>query len=122
MIRLTFALCLAVAFCFVGSNADAAEPSGSSVSQSALSAMGLGGLQAIDRAESSEIRGQGSITWGRSSSRTTVRYRGKTITSRSSNGYYNSFPSFSAGASFAFTNSAVTPFIYGGGFSLGGGF
>jgi hypothetical protein len=122
MIRLTFALCLAFAFCFVGSNADAAEPSGSGVSQSALSAMGLGGMQAIDRAESSEIRGQGSITWGRSSSRTTIRTPRRTFTSRSSNGYFNSYPSFSGGASFAFTNSAVTPFIYGGGFSIGGGF
>ncbi|MDG2222501.1 MAG: hypothetical protein P8L85_14075 [Rubripirellula sp.] len=122
MIRLTFALCLAFAFCFVGSNADAAEPADSGVSQSTLSAMGLGGMQTIDRAESSEIRGQGSVTWGRSYSRTTIRIFGSTFRSGSTNGYRNSFPNFSAGGSFSYSNSSFSPFIYGGGFSIAGGF
>ena len=118
MNRLSFALSLALAFCLVSSNADAAEPADSGVSQSALSAMGLGGMQTIDRAESSEIRGQGSVTFGLSWSRTSTR----NSSAGSVNGYYNSFRNFSGGGSFAFSNSARTPFIYGGGASIGGGF
>ncbi len=123
MIRLTLALCMAALVCLAsGTTASAADPADSNVSQSALSAMGLGGMRTLDRTESSAIRGQGSITFGISYSRTSTRRGPTTITGGSVNGYYNNFNSFSGGFSFAGSNSVLTPFVYGTGFSLGGGF
>ena len=118
MFRLSLALSLAAALCVVTSTANAAEPTDSGVSQSSLAAMGLGGMRTMDRQESAQIRGQGSITFGVSYARTSLGFG----TAGSVNGYYNTFDSFSGGFSFAGANSTVSPFIYGTGFSLGGGF
>lgn len=122
MIRLSLALCM-LALVSLSTNVNAAEPADSGVSQSALAAMGLGGMRTMDREESSVVRGQGAITFGLSYSRTTIRgRRGFSATGGSVNGYYNNFNNFSGGFSFAGSNAVGTPFIYGTGFSLGGGF
>ena len=122
MARFSVALSTALVFCLIGSTADAAEPSDSNVSQSALSAMGLGGMQSIDRAQSSEIRGQGSVVFGGSWSRTFITDGRDSATSGSVNGYYSRNRNLSVGGSFSFSNSTITPFIYAGGASFAGGF
>ncbi len=122
MIRLSLALSLAAALCVMTSTANAAEPADSGVSQSALSAMGLGSMRTMDDQESAQIRGQGSITFGVSYATTSFNLGPISGSAGSINGYYNNFNNFSGGFSFAGANSTITPFIYGTGFSLGGGF
>lgn len=70
MTRFLATLCMVGMLSMVATQADAGDPfrttSDSGISNSSLSAMGLGGMRTMTRGESSQIRGQGAIVWGRS--------------------------------------------------------
>jgi hypothetical protein len=123
MFRLSIALGLAAALGLMTSTADAADPSSdSNVSQSSLAAMGLGGMRAMDRQESSQIRGQGAVVFGVSWARSRVRTGNDVFRSGSINGYRARFPSFAGGGSLSLAGTSVSPIVYGAGLSIAGGF
>ncbi len=120
MNRLLGVLAVALALT-ITTQADAADPfrttSDSGISSNALSAMGLSGMRSMDRNESSQIRGQGGVVWGRSYAYATSRNG----YSESANGYRFRGRSFAAGANFSRARSGFNVSAAGG-FSIAGGF
>ena len=112
---------LVVAVLLMGTSyVSAAEPG--QVSNDALAAIGLGGMQKLSDAEGTQIRGQAARAFGSSYSSIVVFSPGAITDAGSTGGYNAVFPNLAAGASFAFANSTVSPFVYAGGFSIAGGF
>ncbi len=109
-----------VALLTSASIASAAEPG--QVSNDALAAVGLSGMQTMSDAEGTQIRGQAAYAYGFSASSIVV-FTPFVVTEAGGTGGYDAvFPNLAAGASFAFANSTISPFVYAGGASIAGGF
>lgn len=122
MYRMMSVLAVAAVMSLMTTQADAADPfratSDSGISSNALSAMGLSGMRTMTRSESSTVRGQGGVVWGRST--VTVRFFGNVATSE--NGYR--FRGRNGAAGFNISGAALVPpgsFGVAGGFSIAGG-
>lgn len=109
-----------VAVLMSASFVSAAEPG--QVSNDALAAVGLSGMQTMSDAEGTEIRGQAALAFGYSSSSIVVFTPGVITNAGGTGGYVAFYPNLAAGASFAFANSSISPFVYAGGASIAGGF
>ncbi len=121
VLSLVCAVAVTAGFSSVATAADPFRSTGSSqVSGDSLSAMGLSGARVITHTESSQIRGQGAIAFGRSSSSFTSPFGFGS--SFSNNGYFANNPNFSGGLSFATSGPFFAPTTFGAGFSLSGGF